>query len=237
MSKSITAFALVLGLSCAAATPARAQTSNPEGGVTTPDLLRRTTVREFDAQLADRRMDGTIPPAEMYLQANTIAQCMARRGGNKADTYLGGQLLGDPDYQRIYDVLTGRLRNCANSVAAASAVAISGALAEQLLAARSPQFDDRAKAVDAGDARSFYGDLSGPVTYDNVAGCLAVHSPGLTYKVLSAGVDSPEETAALEALYRETPECRMSAPPSSISALTQRATLAGALYKWSTLGS
>lgn len=237
MSKLVATFALTLGLSLAATMPVQAQSSNPRGGVTTPDLQRRTTVREFDAQLSEGRMDGTITPAEMYEQANTIAQCMARRGGNKADTYLGGQLLGDPDYQRIYDVLTGRLRNCANSVAAASAVAISGALAEQLLAARSPQFDDRAQAVDADDARSFYGELSGPVTFDNVAGCLAVHSPGLTYKVLGTAIDSPEETAALEALYLATPECRMSAPPSGISALTQRATLAGALYKWTTLAS
>lgn len=237
MSKLVATFALALGLSCAVAEPILAQSTSPTQGVTTPDMRRRTTVREFDAELAERRMDGTITPAEMYRQATTIAQCVARRGGDKADTYLGGQLLGDPDYQRLYDVLTGRLRNCANSVAAASAVAISGALAEQLLAARSPHFEDRAAAIDADDALRFYGDLSGPVTYDNVAGCLAVHSPGLTYKVLGAEVASAEETAALEMLYRETPECRMSAPPSGISALTQRATLAGALYKWSTLAS
>lgn len=237
MSKLVVTLALALGVSCAVATPIAAQTSNPRGGVTPPDLGRRTTVREFDNGLADRRMDGTISPAAMYKQANEIARCMARRGGDKADTYLGGQLLGDPDYQRIADALNGRLRNCANSAAAASAVAISGALAEQLLTARSPQFEDRAPAVNVDQAVSFHGDLSGMVTYDNVAGCLAVYSPGLTYKVLSADIESEEETAALEALYRNTPECRMSAPPASISPLTQRATLAGALYKWSTLSS
>lgn len=237
MGKLLVTFALALGASCAVATPILAQTSNPRGGVTTPDLRRRTTVREFDNGLADRRLDGAIPPAAMYAQANEIAECVARRGRDKADTYLGGQLLGDPDYQRIAEALTGRLRNCANSAATASAVAISGALAEQLLTARSASFEDRAAAVNVDDAQRFYGDLSGVVTFDNVAGCLVVYSPGLAHKVLKAEIDSAEETAALEALYRATPECRMSSPPAGISALTQRATLAAALYKWSTLAS
>ena len=71
------------------------------------------------------------------------------------------------------------------------------------------------------------------MTIDSIAGCLAVYSPGLAYKVLQSDSGSEEEAAALEGLYSQTPECGLSKTPSEIPALYQRGALATALYKWS----
>ena len=81
-------------------------------------------------------------------------------------------------------------------------------------------------------AHRFFGELTGAVTFDSVAGCVAVYSPGLAYKVLQAPVASEAETAALQEVYKQTPECGLTAPPQAIPQLYQRGALATALYKW-----
>jgi hypothetical protein len=238
----------VLGsaLLLAAATPLSAQTSGGFGGagglpdprlkVETPDVRHSNRMspgelqREFDV----RYLSDPVHAAELHGYADAIAKCIMKRGGDNAASFLGGQLVGDPAYERIGKALTGRMRRCADTDQGATALAISGSLAEQLLAARSPHFEDRAPAVSEEEAGKFFGDLQGQVTFDNVAGCLAVYSPGLAFKVVQSEAGSKDETAAIEALYKQTPECGLSTTPTSIPVLYQRGALATALYEWST---
>ena len=204
-------------------------------GVTTPDIRRRSTHGEFQAEFDVRRlMTDPSSASALHEGALAIAECIARRSGDRASSYLGGGLVGDPEYERISGALTGRMQSCARSEATATAIAISGALAEQLLAAKPPHVQDRAPAVNEDAAHRFFGELTGAVTFDSVAGCVAVYSPGLAYKVLQAPVASEAETAALQEVYKQTPECGLTAPPQAIPQLYQRGALATALYKWTT---
>jgi hypothetical protein len=203
----------------------------------TPDQARRSTNSKFNREFDNKRLMDPIYTSDIHGQADVIAKCMAERGGDKAGSYLGGQLVGDPDYARIGEALNGRLKRCADSESAAPAIAISGALAEELLTAKAPHFEDRAVGVSEESARKFFGDLTGAVTIDSIAGCLAVYSPGLAYKVVQSKAGSPEETAALAALYGQTPECGLSKTPSEIPILYQRGAVATALYKWTTTQS
>lgn len=214
---------------------AQAQTQGHVGvGVMTPDTNGTTrNYTKMQAQVDNRRLTEAMGATELHQNASKIAECIARRGGDKAGEYLGGGLTGDDDYARLGKALNGKFRNCANGETIATAAAISGALAEQLLMLKAPTFEDRAIGVDDLAAREFFGDLAGQVTFDNIAGCLAVYSPGLTYKLLQTDVGSDAETTALRAVFAQSPECNMSTPPTSmIPAPTQRAALATALYEW-----
>src|SRR3990170_3721046 len=121
----------------------------PPAGVITPEANNRQTAgmlqREFDN---DRLMEEPEAAARLHKNATSIAKCMVRRGRSSAGGYVGGVLAGDPGYERIGDALTGRLQACAASNAAATAIAISGALAEELVRAKVPQLADRAPTVD-----------------------------------------------------------------------------------------
>lgn len=186
-----------------------------------------TTQKEFE----NRRLSTMSDAAKLRSRANAIASCVARRAGDNAGKYVGGAIVGDPDYKHISDVLTHRFSECAGETSA-TVGAISGALVEQLLLKQAPTLPDRVTDVSDDAARSFFGDLKGLVTLENVAGCLTVYSPGLVYKLIGTEVGSPEEAAALQAVYQQTPECKMPAPPASVDALHQRGALATALYKW-----
>lgn len=242
MSKRILAIVVGAAISLTMASPAAAQQGRytgssspaaPMAGVLTPDMGRGSRSGEFQIEFTSNRiLTDAKAASELHKRADVIAKCVVRRGGDAAPTYLGGGLVGDPDYQRIGEALNGRLQTCVDNSEEATAIAISGSLAEQLLAAQSPQVQDRASVVNEDVARSFFGDLAGAVTLDNIAGCVAVYSPGLAYKVLQAPAGSSQEAAALEAAYKQTPECGITATPSSIPALYQRGALATALYKW-----
>ena len=228
------AIGLMLATGGATALPAQSSAvSNPARKFMTPDQARRGTNSKFYQEFDNRKLVDPLYTSEIHGQADVIAKCMVRRGGDKAASFLGGQLVGDPDYAHLGEALNGRLKRCTESDSVAPAIAISGALAEELLAAKAPHFDDRAVGVTDEVARKFFGDLSGAVTIDSIAGCLAVYSPGLAYKVLQSDSGSEEEAAALEGLYSQTPECGLSKTPSEIPALYQRGALATALYKWS----
>jgi hypothetical protein len=232
--------ALGLMLTVGGATALPAQTSavnNPARKFMTPDQARRGTHNKYYKAFDNRRQIDPIYTSEIHEQADVIAKCIARRGGDKAGSYLGGQLVGDPDYAHIGEALNGRLKRCAESESAAPAIAISGALAEELLAEKAPHFEDRAVGVSEETARKFFGDLTGAVTIDSIAGCLAVYSPGLAYKAVQSKSGSDEEAAALDTLYSQTPECGLSKTPSQIPVLYQRGALATALYKWTTTQS
>lgn len=228
--------AIGLMLTAGGAASLSAQTSavnNPARAVMTPDQARRGTNSKFYQEFDNRKLVDPIYSSAIHGQADTIAKCLAKRGGDKAGDLLGGQLAGDPDYAHIGTALNGKLKRCAESDSVAPAIAISGALAEELLSAKAPHFDDRAAGVTDETARKFFGDLNGAVTIDSIAGCLAVYSPGLAYKVVQSDSGSKEEAAALDALYSRTPECGLSKTPAGIPVLYQRGALATALYKWS----
>ena len=217
--------------SLAIAWPADAQ-PKPAPGVVTPEMRSGRTQFEFGREFDLKRLTDPLVASAVHDAAGEIASCLARRGGKKAGDFLGGVLADDAEYSHIADALTGRLRNCANTNAAAPAIVISGVLAEQLVLEQAPVLEDRAPVVSEDEAHAFFGELTGPVTYDNVAGCLAVYSPGLAYKVVQTKAGSDQETAALKAMYASTPECMMSAPPESIPMLYQRGALATALFLW-----
>lgn len=231
---SLAAAAAVSGPSLAQNNGQSTATSTPTPGVISPDMSHRRTYSGFEREFDNRRLTNTPSRANhLYKNATDIAKCMLGRAGEDAPEYLGGQLAGDPDYQRLSDALTGRHKRCAQINGEATAIAISGALAEQLVVADAPALADRAPTVNEDEARSFFGDLSGAVTLENIAGCLAVYSPGLSYKVISSEPGSSEEESSLSTLYQQTPECRMAAPPQDVPTLYQRAALATALYEWS----
>jgi len=225
--------ALALGavIALTMASPATAQRQggySPPAGVITPEARSRVGQTNFERDSTSRRADDVSAEG-----ASLIADCIVRRSGNKAGSYLGGVLAGAPEYARIAEALSGRLSNCAEVSAAATASAISGALAERLVLKEAPALADRAPTVAEDAAHRFFGELKGPVTLDNIAGCLAVYSPGLAYKVLKTKAGSSDEGVALEAVYKETPECGMPAAPATVPASSQRGALATALYKWS----
>lgn len=222
---------LVIGFSTIASLSVPAQ--NVPQGVFTPEMQHRPSNQTLQKEFDNRKLRSQMSDAEVaYAGASSIASCLARRGRDQAGSFLGGSLMGDPDYAKISEALTKRYSNCASNTAASTARAISGVLAEQLLVKQAPALEDRASGVSESTAHAFFGDLTGVVTFDNVASCLAVYSPGLVYKVIQTEIGSKGQTAALQALYQQTPECNMSAPPAQINPAEQRGTLATALYKW-----
>jgi hypothetical protein len=226
---------VTIGLAAAlsALVPPFASAQTVPKGVFTPEMQHRPSNQSLQTEFDNRKLRSQMSDAEIaYAGAATIASCLVRRGRDQAGSFLGGTLMGDPNYTHIGEALTKRYSNCATNSAASTASAISGVLAEQLLVKQAPTLEDRATGVSEADAHAFFGDLNGVVTFDNVAGCLAVYSPGLVYKLVRTDIGSNEQTAALQALYKGSPECRMSAPPEQINPAEQRATLATALYKW-----
>ena len=224
LKSALSAIAIV-----ALAAPALAQVQPPSPRTPVgakPPQVRGVFAREHD--ISNNR-NNTGASATAYARAATIAECIVRFGKNRAPDLLGGSLAGDPGYAKLERGLRGRFGDCAADLEA-PAMMISGALAERLTLAESNASADRAQSVNVDEATKFHGDLSGQVTLESIAGCLAVYSPGLTYKVLSTDIESDEETAALKALYAATPECGMREAPSGIESGYQRGALATALY-------
>ena len=118
--------------SLAIAWPADAQ-PKPAPGVVTPEMRSGRTQFEFGREFDLKRLTDPLVASAVHDAAGEIASCLARRGGKKAGDFLGGVLADDAEYSHIADALTGRLRNCANTNAAAPAIVISGVLAEQLV--------------------------------------------------------------------------------------------------------
>ncbi len=158
-----------------------------------------------------------------------VASCLARRGGDHASRFVGGGLTDDPEFRELNKALARRYRDCDKQDAGIPPMLVSGGLAEVILQQSGGTFDDRAKSVDVDRAAKFYGGLDGEVSMDSIAGCDAVYSPGLVQKVLAAPSAGKDEEAALTALYKNTPECGLVAPPPGIPMIYQRAALAAAL--------
>lgn len=224
--KTLLSAAAILALAGPALAQVQPPKSRPVVGVKPPEV-RGVFAREHDIS----NMRGPGVDVTAYGRASTIAACIAQLGRNRASDLLGGSLAGDPQYTKLERALRGKYEDCAADLEA-PAMMISGALAERLTVAENKAAADRATTVNVDDATKFHGDLSGQVTLETIAGCLAVYSPGLAYKVLTTDIASEAETAALNTLYTSTPECGMQAAPAGIEAGYQRGALATALYAW-----
>ncbi len=170
--------------------------------------------------------------AEQYSLAQTTARCIVGIGGSDAASLLGGDLTDDPQYQGVRTAVWREYRTCSRGGRVAPLM-LNYAIAEQLvLRAGSAGLEDRASFVNMDEAEAFYGSFEGEVTLVKVARCVSVFSPGLAYKVLETPVRSEAEAAALDTLYRSTPECGVSNAPSDVGRAFERGAVADALYHW-----
>ena len=224
--KTLLSAAAILALAGPALAQVQPPKSRPVVGVKPPEV-RGVFAREHDIS----NMRGPGVDVTAYGRASTIAECLVNSGRSRAPDLIGGSLAGDPGYAKLERGLRGKYESCAADLEA-PAMMISGALAERLTLAEAKSEADRAPNVNVDEATKFHGDLSGQVTLETIAGCLAVYSPGLARKVLTTDIASEAEAAALKTLYTSTPECGMQEAPAGIEAGYQRGALATALYAW-----
>lgn len=163
--------------------------------------------------------------------ATAAAQCLAKLAKSKAGDLVGGPMTNDSNYKGLSRGLFGRYRPCAPTNEGIPLVLISGALAEELVRLKQPALQSRAAPADAASAKAFYA-TGGGITVDSLGRCLAVYSPGLAYRVLSAPVGTTAESEALGQLYAQTPECGVRSTPRDIPASEQRSAVATGLYFW-----
>ncbi|WP_157073599.1 hypothetical protein [Sphingomonas soli] len=183
----------------------------------------------------DKMFEDPASAAQAYDSSRLIAQCVVKLSGDKAGALLGGPGTSDPRFSKLSNAMTGRYTSCLRGASAKSLspALLTSAIAENLVERDTSAVPDRAMTLDTTKAAAFHGDLAGPVTIVNIARCTVTYSPGLARKVLATDAGSPEETAALGALYAGTPECGMATVPTSIGPVFQRSAIADALYAWS----
>ena len=187
--------------------------------------------KKFDVNFDKAAHAGANGGISQFQLASKVADCLAERN-DKAAELLGGAMSDDPKYSHLVTALKGKYRMCNTAVeAGVPLVMINGALAERLVEGTPRPLEDRAKSVNVTTAEPFYTNPGGR-TIGTVGRCIAVYSPGLAYKLLSTPASSPQENAALDTVYRATPECGMSRQPSGISADEQRSAIAAGLYHW-----
>ena len=187
------------------------------------------------ANHVDRRplFTGSADAAAAYAAAASVGRCMVRISGDGAAELIGGPNTDDEGYRKLGRAMQRRYTACGDEAGGVPAMVLNYGLAEALvLREDSLDLADRAQDVNVDEAEAFAGVLDGQVTMDGIARCLAAYSPGLAHKVVQSEAASPGETAALEQLYAQSPECGLSAPPDSIPSVYQRGSLAVALYQW-----
>ena len=212
--------------------PAYAQSSSQAANAppSTKDMRHRNLNGNFQREYDSRVLLGQ-KGGSQFVRADDVAKCLARRD-KAAGELVGGSMAGDPEYGKLVKALSTRYSRCAGEEAAGvPMMLISGALAEELVKAKNPSLDDRAKAVNVNAAETFYTDARGR-SIETVGRCLAVYSPGLAMKVLKAAPATPVEKSALASLYSQTPECGVPSAPSDFSADEQRSAVAAGLYHW-----
>jgi len=175
-------------------------------------------------------------PTGAYTGAGGIARCLAGNAKDKADGLLGGPFTKDPGLDRLTKALSGKYRVCSpDADSGLPLFVINAALAEQLLRANPPALKDPVAPSDLPAAQAFYAE-SGGVTMDGLGRCLSVYSPTLAYAILGTEAGSAQEQQAMRALYSQTPECGVPAPPAGIPAVEQRSALVTGLYHWTHRG-
>lgn len=184
--------------------------------------------REYNSKVL---LSGENKELETYAFARSVAACVAKSAKGKAGNLIGGAMTSDANYEGLTRALTVKQRGCVTQQAAVPIGLVSGALAEELLRMENPTLQDRSSPAQTAAARAFYA-ASGGVTMDSLGRCLAVHSPGLAYRVLRTGAGSTDETREMAGLFARTPECGVIAPPKDIPAFEQRSSVASGLYHW-----
>lgn len=219
-----------VGLCMAAGAAAQPQNNASASAVSTGNLRvpNANIDREYEAKM---RLRGGTKEQKDMISATLSAQCLAKTAKAKAGELVGGPMTDDPSLKRLSRGLFGKYRNCAPTTEGVPLLLISGSLAEELVRLRQPALQSRAVPADPASAKAFYA-TSGGLTIDSLGRCLAVYSPGLAYRVLSAGVGTPDESQALGQLYAQTPECGVRATPKDIPMSEQRTAVATGLYYW-----
>ena len=261
MRRDGTCIALVATITMAAASPALAQstpapTPSPTPSVswpTTPPVPRNAFQTGFEQRpsirspellrsaLADRAEAQRIYEsqelhANSYRWAQRVAECIIAEDGDHA-----ARLIATDEYDELARAASTRYRWCLLQKAPEDAVdlrnasleTLNSALAESMIVRDGIIYEDRAPMVDVNEAERFSGVVPGAnVDLDMIGRCVAVYSPGLVQRVLDAEPGSGEEQAALEQLYRTTPECGISSRPAKIPSSLQRVAVAKGLYLW-----
>lgn len=177
--------------------------------------------------------DDDSEASRKFLAASATGKCVARRAGDKAGDYFGGQGTSDPQYAKLSELLSRKYQNCFDgSRSEVSMYSVNAALAEALLlkadAAPAGAVSDPAKA------QSFYLVDGAIRSLDGLDRCIAVNSPGLVRAMLETRPGSPEEKSALAEAYAKTPQCGVATPPDAASSVEHREMLATGLYQWTT---
>ncbi|RYY25084.1 MAG: hypothetical protein EOP62_14690 [Sphingomonadales bacterium] len=197
----------------------------------------RNSMTDFERRMNLNNMfENPASAAKGYDDSRLIAGCVVKLSGSKAGALIGGEGTKDPHFTKLSNAMTGRYTSCLRGASAKSLspVLLNSAIAETLVEHDGATgVADRAASVDTDKASAFHGDLSGPVTINNIARCTVVYSPGLARKVLATEAGSAEEKFALDALYSQTPECGMATTPTSVGQILQRSAIADASYAWS----
>ena len=219
-----------VGLSLAAGATAQPSQGGNAGAVATSSMRfpNENMNREYEAKM---RLTGGTKEQKDMISAAMSGQCLAKTAKHKAGELVGGAMSDDPSLKRLSRALFGKYRNCAPTSEGVPLVLISGALAEELVRMKQPALQARAVPADPASAKAFYA-TSGGLTIDSLGRCLAVYSPGLAYRLLSAGTGTPSEKEALGTLYAQTPECGVRAVPKDIPLSEQRTAVATGLYYW-----
>ncbi len=166
-----------------------------------------------------------------YMLARNMAACVAKKAPAEAGKLLGGPMTSYGNYEQLTAALRKKHRGCVTQEAAVPIGIVNGALAEELVRIINPRLQDRSAPGAVAGAKAFY-TAPGGVTMDTLGRCLAVHSPGLAYRVLGTAAGSADEARAIAALFAQTPECGVRAAPRDIPAMEQRSAVATGLYHW-----
>lgn len=226
MKKMIAAVSLV-ALAIAAGAPASAQfKGSPKNEKPNNSNFQR--LLDSEMLIAD-----PAKASQLYAQGGSVGRCIVNIAGSGSAKLLGGPGSADPGYRSLAKAIGGRFSACSRDSGAVPVQVINYGIAEELVRRGSfASLADRAPSVNVDDATRFQGAASGQVTVDSIARCLSVYSPGLVSKVLTTPVRSDAEAAAMQTLYRSSPECGLAAVPTSVPIPFQRGELAVALLQW-----
>ena len=224
--KKVVSFLAVCALLGAGASAARAQFMGKPSE-------ERTGTRDFENLFNSEQLIGSPEKAsQAYAVGTSIARCVVNISGERSGELLGGPNTDDAGYRDLSRALQRRYSACLRDGGAVPPMIVNYGIAETLVLRSDAPLEDRATRVNVDEAATFQGNAQGPATMDSIARCLTVYSPGLAHKVVQSDAASPEEGAALQALYSQTPECGLAAPPATIPSVFQRGSLAVALYQW-----
>ncbi len=230
LASCATALALAIVI-CGPAQAQNATTTVPKGTPNSERMEGRNFENDFNVETLFHDPEKA---AAAYENALIGARCVVKLSGERGANLLGGPYTKDTNYRVLAKAMGRRYRGCGRDAGAVLPLMMSNAIAEQLMLGQTDrQFEDRAMSVDVDKAAAFHGDFDkGPLTFDTIARCAAVYSPGLVFHVLQADPGSSAESTALNALYQQTPECGIAQQPTSIPPAFQRGALAAALYHW-----